>query len=150
MSWYPDIATFGAPGQSNRVSISRQLNWQAIVRRHLQPPTHPGRKDLIVVLRILQEADAFKTAPYNGNRSVLAARIDDQYLTDVVPRFFASELPQPVNRLVLPWLQRHSLDMHSLSCGRYACLGSVKIPTSSVGPANEKQTAASYEPFTAI
>mmetsp|Transcript_4695 Transcript_4695/g.13492 ORF Transcript_4695/g.13492 Transcript_4695/m.13492 type:complete len:605 (-) Transcript_4695:890-2704(-) len=39
---------------------------------------------------ICKEADAFKTAPYNGNRSALAGRIDDQYLTDIVPSFFAS------------------------------------------------------------
>ena len=85
---------------------------QTTVRRHSEAPTYPGRIELIAAPHIVQEADAFKTAPYNGNRSALAARIDDQYLTDVVPRFFASELPQPVHQLVLPCPQRHSLGMH--------------------------------------
>ena len=38
----------------------------------------------------MQEGDAFKTAPYNGNRTVLGGRIDDEYLADIVPDFFRS------------------------------------------------------------
>lgn len=40
-----------------------------------------------------QEADAFKTAPYNGNRSALAARLDDDYLASIVPGFFQRAFP---------------------------------------------------------
>lgn len=35
-----------------------------------------------------QEADAFRTAPYNGNRTRLAARTDPHHLLSLVPSFF--------------------------------------------------------------
>lgn len=37
---------------------------------------------------VVQEADAFRTAPYNGNRTALGSKTDPDYLLSIVPRFF--------------------------------------------------------------
>lgn len=41
-----------------------------------------------VLLAMVQEADAFQTAPYNGNRTALGARTDADFMLDIVPKFF--------------------------------------------------------------
>ena len=39
----------------------------------------------------MQEADAFRTAPFNGNRTRLAARTDPDHLLNLVPGFFRGQ-----------------------------------------------------------
>jgi hypothetical protein len=40
---------------------------------------------------LVQEADAFRTAPFNGNRTRLAARTDPDHLLNLVPSFFRGQ-----------------------------------------------------------
>lgn len=40
---------------------------------------------------LLQEADAFRTAPFNGNRTRLAARTDPDHLLNLLPSFFRGQ-----------------------------------------------------------